>query len=90
MRENGVFVFGSAGTVFGQLFAQFLHLGDSGRVDPIGGVLLFFFFQLTGNLLSLSFITAAKCCLNLFRQALLQVLINLIGTSIEDSIDTKI
>src|SRR5690554_7226416 len=90
MRKNGIFVLRCTGTVFSQFMTQLLHLRHVIWINSVSGVLLFFFFQLTDDLLALRFITATQRCLNLFRQALFEVLINLIRTGIENAVDTKI
>ncbi|EWS65883.1 hypothetical protein Y695_00860 [Hydrogenophaga sp. T4] len=66
-----------AGGVLRQLLAQLLHLGHRGGVNAIGLVLGLFVFELLGYLGLLRGAARGQRLLYFFRQALLQVLVDL-------------
>ncbi len=83
-------MFVGTGGVLRQFLAQLLHFGHVGGVNAIDLVLGFFVFEYLGHLGVLRCTTRAERLLHFFRQALLQVPVDLAGAGVEDAVDAEV
>jgi len=90
VRENCVFMFGCAGGGSLNLFAQRLHLGHCFRINSQVLCAFFCLLQFRLQVLNICSIADRQCVLHFFLQSVFQIVVNFVGTGIDNAINTEI